>query len=109
MSAMTNGNSIIEKAKAQADALRASEESDFCKEAAVDIDMLATFATETANALRFLRDAFLNRHGRFPIDEATDSERLWVAAMSRAYELVGRGRGVGESEAREALQRKGVE
>lgn len=105
---MSNGKSIIEAATSRVDSLRASDNEE-CRAAASDIELLTLYATEVANALRFLRDAFINRHGGFPQDETTDSERLWVAAMSRAYELVGRGRGVGEAEAREALQRKGVE
>lgn len=92
---MSNGSSIIENAKA--------------KHSSPECDLLVVYATELTKALRFLRDAFINRHGGFPQDESTDSERLWVAAMTRAYELVGRGRGVGELEAREALQRQGVE
>lgn len=40
-------------------------------------------------ALADLTDAFLSRHGCFPIDQTNDKERHWHRAMTRAYELVG--------------------
>lgn len=40
-------------------------------------------------ALADLTDAFLSRHGCFPLDEVTPEQRQWKSAMARAYELVG--------------------
>lgn len=40
-------------------------------------------------ALANMTDAFLNRHGCFPLDKTNDKERHWCAAMSEAYRLVG--------------------
>lgn len=94
---MSNGHSIIKNALAQ--------------HPTPECELLATYATETANALRFLRDAFLNKCGAFPVDETNDSEQLWNAAMRRAYELVGRPSTsvLGDEGASAALQRQGVE
>lgn len=73
---MSNGKSLIEAALAK-------------HPTSSEVVMLATYTTETANALRFLRDAMLNKCGNFPLDQTNDNERLWRAAMLRAYELVG--------------------
>jgi deoxyribodipyrimidine photolyase-like uncharacterized protein len=40
-------------------------------------------------ALADLTDAFLSRHGCFPLDQTNDDQKLWHRAMSRAYEIVG--------------------
>lgn len=40
-------------------------------------------------ALAGLTDAFLSRHGCFPIDLTTPDQRQWHNAMSAAYTLVG--------------------
>lgn len=40
-------------------------------------------------ALADLTDAFLSRHGSFPLDKVTAKQKHWNRAMKRAYELVG--------------------
>ncbi|MFC5509306.1 hypothetical protein [Bosea massiliensis] len=45
--------------------------------------------SELRRALAALTDAFLDRHGCFPLDKTNDKERRWCAAMSEAYRLIG--------------------
>ncbi len=46
-------------------------------------------ATTPIRALILLTDAFLSRHGCFPLDVNTPEQREWHQAMSIAYSLVG--------------------
>lgn len=65
----------VHEASAMAEALRSAP-----KAAVSDAAMVA---------LADLTDAFLSRHGCFPLDIATEEQRHWRRAMERAYELVG--------------------
>ncbi|MER8924317.1 hypothetical protein [Mesorhizobium sp. M0859] len=56
-------------------------------------------ATELSAALAKLTDAFLNRHGCFPLDRGTDDQKLWRDAMAEAYGLIGQPRTIGRSTA----------
>ncbi len=44
---------------------------------------------DALEALADLTDAFLSRHGCFPVDQTNDKERHWHRAMKRAYGIVG--------------------
>lgn len=45
---------------------------------------------DAVEALADLTDAFLSRHGCFPLGQTNNMERHWHRAMKRAYEIVGR-------------------
>lgn len=44
---------------------------------------------ELEEALKLLRDAFLDKHGCFPLDRVDKRTKLWNDAMTEAYRLVG--------------------